>query len=88
MKELRWKYLCLIFPHAYRKKSKFGLVTYFDCDEHMGISKVQIMGEIRNMFSCSRDEALVVLDDWINCRDVVHPIPNSTNPDVLISLIN
>ena len=86
MKELMWKYLCLRFPDAYRKQTKFGLATYFNYDKNFDIQKIEILDNMMSMFSCSKKEALMVLDDWINSRNVVHSIPNSTNPDVLISL--
>lgn len=79
-----WKYLCLRFPDAYKKKTKFGLVTYFNYDKNFDIQKIDILDNMMSMFSCSKKEALEVLDDWIDSRNVVHPIPNSTNPDVLV----
>lgn len=85
MRELMKKYLSLKFPDAYMKKSKFGLVVYYGHGDTSHLRHVEVLTDMVNMFSCSKNEANDVLYDWIDGLKVFSPIPNSTNPDVLIS---
>jgi len=80
MKKLIWKYLDLKYPHAYRKRTKFGLCgSCFD----EAFSFVRVSEDISHMFCYERKDAFEVLKDWFDTKPVMDNIPNSTNPDVL-----
>ena len=88
MKELMWKYLCLRFPNVYRRKTKFGIAVYYNYHDTFDIQKTEILDNMMSMFSCSKEEALIVLNEWTDSINFLGEFTYSTNPDVLISLIN
>jgi len=82
MDKLMWKYLDTLYPNSYRRETKFGLLTIFG--NNGNTTAVEALSRLSKMFSCSELEATILIKKWIDSRPIGKPIPNSTNPNVLV----
>ena len=81
MEKLMWEYLNTAYPNSYKRETKFGLLTVLDDND---TTVLQALKRLSTMFSYSELEATIFIKKWVDSRPIGKPIPNSTNPDVLV----
>ena len=77
-----WEYLDTLYPNSYRRETKFGLLTVFGGNDN--VNSIDALVRLSIMFCCSKNDAGSLFKKWIDSRPIGNPIPNSTNPDVLV----
>lgn len=88
MKKLMFRYLCEAYPNAYTYRTKFGDVRYRKDDKEMAfhIDRRANVDKLMLLFSCRRETAESIFNEWCDRLPVYVRVENSTNESVLVPL--
>jgi hypothetical protein len=89
MKNTMFRFLNTLHPELYCIRTKFGDVPQYYKDRNYAIVDVKYkdIDKLCNTFGISKEDGVIVYNNWLNSRPVYTRLKNSTNDSVLVPVL-
>ena len=84
-----FRFLNTLRPNLYIIRTKFGDVPQYYKDSNYAIVDVKYkdIDKLCNTFGISKEDGVIVYNNWLNSRPVYTRLKNSTNDSVLVPVL-